>query len=281
MDLFDVAITIDDVPWARSGQGPQPKEVLELTDRLLAHLTSRDLVAAGYVNCDWAAEGAPVLRKWLAAGMTLGNHQAAHDNIDKVKESVYLEGVRRCDSQLRAVTGGPVKTFRFPYLANGKGAEKRDRVHGVLTEELGYQIARVTAANHEWLLARYYAEAQAAGDEARANEIADYYVEHVRASVANARAVARDKLGRDVAHVLLLHANTLAADHMGRALDALSSDGAVFVPIEKALADPVYALPNAFEGRGGISWLYRVAPISRTPWDDATMTEIRARFGGK
>jgi hypothetical protein len=145
---------------------------------------------------------------------------------------------------------------------------------------MGYVIGRVTADNHEWLLAKYYGEAKVAGDTARASEIAAYYVAHVRQSVANARVVAQAKLGRDVVHVLLLHANTLGADHVGDVLDALVADRAEFVTLETALKDPVYAMPNAFEGWGGISWLYRVAPVSKsTPWDDSTMAEIRSKFG--
>lgn len=280
-ETYTVAITIDDVPWASLGQGPQPPDVLEATDRLLAHLTTRKVPAVAYVNCDALTEGEPVLRKWLAVGMEIGNHHASHANINKVEEAAYMEGVRSCDARLRQIVGGPVATYRFPYLFNGEGAAKRDRVQAALTGEFGYQIARVSADNYEWLLARHYGEARAAGDEGRAAEVADYYVAHMVASMQHARQHAKEKLGRDVAHILLLHANTLGADHLGRVLDALIEDGAVFVPVQTALADPVYSRPNVFEGWGGVSWLYRIEPLTtETPWSNAALKEIRHRFGG-
>jgi len=279
---FDVAITVDDLPWTGSDQGPRTELPSTSTARLLAAFQQRGIVATGYVNCDRVQPDAPILHQWIAAGMSLGNHQAAHDNINKVPEAQWQSGVRRCHEMLAEVTGKPPGTFRFPYLYNGEGAQKRDRIQAWLTGEFGYTIARVTADNHEWLLSRFYGKAKAGSDVERTTEIATYYVAHIRQSLTNARAVAREKLGRDVAHVLLLHANELGADHVGEVLDALQADGARFVSVEVALADPVYARSNSFEGWGGISWLYRIAPVSTsTPWDDHTLEEIRARFGAK
>jgi peptidoglycan/xylan/chitin deacetylase (PgdA/CDA1 family) len=102
---FSVAITIDDLPWARVEQGPVDEAPSVATSRLLDALRQRGVVATGYVNCDRVASGAPVLRQWLAAGMSLGNHQAAHDNINKVPEEQWLAGVRRCHRGLTDVMG--------------------------------------------------------------------------------------------------------------------------------------------------------------------------------
>ena len=57
----------------------------------------------------------------------------------------------------------------------------------------------------------------------------------------HAREVGRERFGREVRHVLLLHANRLNADHLDRLLEILARDGARFVPLETALADPIYA----------------------------------------
>ena len=62
--------------------------------------------------------------------------------------------------------------------------------------------------------------------------------------------------------------------------DILAADGARFVPLAEALQDPVYALPQTYEGRWELSWLYRIEPVDEThPWDDATWNEIETRFG--
>ncbi len=273
---FRVAITVDDVPWV----GPaHPTGRLDANRAIVAALRAHAVPATAFVNCDRMGAGAPVVELWRTAGMELGNHQANHDDLNKVPEETWLEGVRRCDTVLRELTGQPVVHFRYPYLFNGPTPEVRDRVLTVLTDDLGYTIGRVSVDNHEWKIATLYGEALAAGDGERADALADFYVEHVLSAVENFRAVAQRKLGRDVTHVLLLHANALNADGLDRLLVALEGAGASFVPLSTALADPVYALPQAYEGRWGLSWLYRIEPVDEErPWDDASWTEIGARF---
>ncbi len=274
---YRIAVTVDDVPW----MGPvHPDGKLVANRAILAALQAHGAPATAFVNCDLALAGAPVLRAWLDAGMELGNHQAAHDDLNKVPEARWLEGVRRCDAVLREITGQAVVYFRYPYLFNGPSPEVRDRVLGVLTGDLGYTIARVSVDNHEWKIANLYGQAVAAGDREQAGELAKFYVEHVLSGIENFRAVAQRKVGRDVAHVLLLHANGLNADHLNDLLTALEGDGASFIPLSEALQDPVYALPQAYEGRWGLSWLYRVEPVDHErPWDDQSWRELQVRFG--
>ncbi|MFH1469659.1 MAG: alpha/beta fold hydrolase [Pseudomonadota bacterium] len=274
---FRIAVTLDDLP--RTGP-PHPAGVVAANQAILAALQAHRVPATGFVTCDRVDPALGVLEAWRDTGMGLGNHQAAHDDLNKVAEERWLAGVARCDTLLREVLGGPVAFFRYPYLFNGPTPEVRDRVLAALTGTYGYTIGRVSVDNHEWKLAELYGKALANGDTERAAAISAYYPQHILAAVANFRAVSRRKLGRDVAHVLLLHDNALNADHLDDLLTALEGGGARFVPLEEALADPVYALPSAYEGKWGISWLYRIAPVdTETPWDDAAWEEIRARFG--
>ena len=71
------------------------------------------------------------------------------------------------------------------------------------------------------MLARAYDVAVRGGDSLRAAEIADAYVEHLVDAGRHFRAVARERFGRETGQVLLLHANRLAMDHAGAAIDAL------------------------------------------------------------
>lgn len=99
-------------------------------------------------------------------------------------------------------------------------------------------------------------------------------------AVRHFRAAARAKMGREVDHILLLHANALNADHLGALLDALKKDGAEFVSVDAALKDEVYRRPDRYAGGLGISWLYRIDPVTTTrPWDDRTWAAIKRRFG--
>jgi peptidoglycan-N-acetylglucosamine deacetylase len=60
------------------------------------------------------------------------------------------------------------------------------------------------------------------------------------AALTHFTGVAHSVAGRDVAHVLLLHANALAADHLGQVLDDFRARGVVFVTLSEALSDPIY-----------------------------------------
>jgi peptidoglycan/xylan/chitin deacetylase (PgdA/CDA1 family) len=270
---FMLAVTYDDLPFQ---EAYLPADgALGGTSRLLSALAARAAPAVGFVNCDRGGE--EVLRLWQAAGLELGNHQANHDSLNKVDIERWLDGARRCHEALKAYN--PPRFFRYPYLFQGKTVEVRDAAYTALRGELGQTIAHVTIDNHEWRLAQLYSEALAAGDLARAEAVRGEYVPHLLAATANARALAQAKLGRDVAHVLLLHTNALSVELAGPLLDALAAEGARFVTLEEALADPVYALPDAYVGPAGISWLHRIEPVvSGWTWEDETWRALEARY---
>jgi peptidoglycan/xylan/chitin deacetylase (PgdA/CDA1 family) len=271
-----VAVTIDDLPWV----GLAGDRALEATDRLLEALVSRGVTATGFVNCDRADDRGPILSRWLTAGMPLGNHSAAHRDLNRADLGVWLEDVRRCDRYLRRLTGEPTHWFRFPMLHQGPTPERRFAAVELL-EELGYRNAHVSIDTSDWLMAVAYREALARGDRAEAERIGRAHVEHVVDAARHYRDFARERFGRDVAHVILLHANALNADWLGATLDGLTAAGFRFVPLEQALADPVYSMRDGYVGENGISWLYRAEPAvpAAADWDHAREDEIRERFG--
>ena len=69
-------------------------------------------------------------------------------------------------------------------------------------------------------------------------------------------AVSRDLLGREIAQVLLLHANVLNADYFPRLAAMMKGRGYRFVTLEDALRDPAYARPDTYVGEKGFSWLH-------------------------
>lgn len=277
-DGVEIAVTIDDVPWS-GGARPRGPALRAATERLLSALSSRGVPAVGFVNCD-RVEDLEVLRLWVAAGFELGNHSAAHLDLNRAPLDAWLDDVRRCHRVLRNATGVPVRYFRFPYLHRGPTVERRAAARALL-DSLGVQAASVSVDNSEWILAAAYADALERQASERVDSIARLYVEHVVQAVEHFREVARRKVGRDVRHVLLLHANALAVDHLGALLDSLAARGAVFIALEEALADPVYDRADGYVGPKGLSWLYRIAPATpeAVAWDDAQADELARRLG--
>ena len=64
-------------------------------------------------------------------------------------------------------------------------------------------------------------------------------------------------VGREFPQILLIHASQMNADLMPDLLAMFRKRGYRFVTLDQALADPAYALPETYVGRGGFSWIHR------------------------
>ena len=272
-----LAVTIDDLPWNGAVRPGQTRE--DALRALRDTLASRQVPAVGFANCDRAGADAS-LQMWLDGGLHLGNHTAGHRDLNDASLQQWLRDVRSCHEMVDRLNGAEHVWFRYPFLHQGLDAERQD---AALTElrELNSPIAHVTIDNSDWILAVAYGEAVVAGDSARAAAIGDAFVEHVIAATEHYQDVARQKVGRDVPHVLLLHANLLVADNIGRLLDGLRTEHDFrFVTVEAAQRDSIYERRDAYTGPDGLSWLYRMEPATPelVAWDNAERDRLRAQW---
>jgi peptidoglycan-N-acetylglucosamine deacetylase len=273
-----MAVTIDDLPWI----GPlRPEESrADVLRRLAEIFVARGVPAVGFVNCDRTAAGSPPLRAWLDAGLELGNHTAAHLDLNDAPLQQWLSDARSCHEFVRAVTGSSRVWFRYPYLHQGPDSERQEAALALL-RELDSPIAHVTIDNSDWILAVPYGRAVAAGDSARAAEIGEAFIRHILDATLHYQEIARQRFGRDVRHVLLLHANLLVADYVGPLLDRLRDElGFGFITLTEAQRDPVYRLPDDYAGPEGLSWLYRFEPAQPElqEWDLGVAQRLRSLF---
>ncbi|HJL19007.1 MAG TPA: polysaccharide deacetylase family protein [Sandaracinaceae bacterium LLY-WYZ-13_1] len=274
-----VAITVDDIPFV--GRTAPDDSRLTATRRLLGALDARDAPATAFVVCRGLRRHAAIVDAWRDAGAELANHTDTHRDVDRVGRAEWDADVRRCHEALRSRVGEPPRWFRYPYLRRGATDARRRASMATVRETLGERIAPVTIDTNDWALARPYGHALAAGDRARAERLADVFVSHVIDAAEHFDRVAIERTGRrDVAHVLLLHANALVADHLGALLDALAERGWRFVSLEEAMRDPVYRREDAYVGRTSMSWLCRFAPADPTPCavDVETEEAFRRRY---
>ncbi len=274
-DLPAMAITVDDLPWV----GPLPPGMsrLEATDSILAALAAHDATATAFVNCDRVPPGAPVLRRWLQAGHQLGNHTSGHLDLNRADPAAWAADAMSCDAFLRELTGHDAIPFRYPYLHRGHTVE-RYRVGRETIDAMSAPVAPVTIESLDWVMNNDYVAALQAGDQARARTIADAYIDHILRASSHYQQVAGERLGRDVAHIILLHANALLAHNLRHLLRLLAQEGFRFITLEAALRDPVYHLDDDYLGPLGISWLYRIPPAAPElfQWDRAERDRLRA-----
>ena len=263
----EVAVTFDDLPVATRAFQDDDAQA-RITEKLLAAIRQHDVPAIGFVNeVKLSPRGAvddgrvALLRRWLAAGLELGNHTRSHLDLHIAPLSAYLEDIGRGDSVTAALlrsNGARPRYFRHPFLHTGRDLATRREVERFLAAR-AYRVAPVTIDNGDYIFAAAYERALVGGDESGQRRIATsylYYMERVfdyyeRQSVAI--------LGREMRQVLLLHANALNADHFGALADMITRRGYRFVSLDRALADSAYNSADRYTGAGGISWLHRWA----------------------
>jgi peptidoglycan/xylan/chitin deacetylase (PgdA/CDA1 family) len=248
-----------------SGGSCEPTLAREVTGRILAALDRAAAPAAGFANASrgcgvpFAELLDPVLVAWLDAGHELGNHTWSHPDLERTPLGTYLDDVRRgaapVDSLLR-LRGRRLVWFRHPFLHAGDAPAKKQGLASYL-EANGWRVAPVTVDNQEWVYAYVYNAALERGDSALARRAADAYLDHIDDAFAYFEARSREVLGREIAQVLLLHANRLNADLLDALLARLRARGYRFVDLEEALVDPAYAVADPYLGRGGPSWIER------------------------
>jgi peptidoglycan/xylan/chitin deacetylase (PgdA/CDA1 family) len=197
-----------------------------------------------------------LLRMWVDAGLELGNHSYSHWDLDRTPLPQFQADVIRGEAVTRRLLqarGQTLRYFRHPFLHVGEELGKRRAFEAFLATR-GYTVAPVTVDNDEYVYAAVYADALRRGDAAAAARIGDDYLRYMDEVFSFFEGVSRKAAGREIPHVLLLHANSLNADRFGALAEALVRRGYRFVPLAEALKDDVYRRPDTFVGSPGNSW---------------------------
>ena len=269
-----VAITFDDLPIA----GVLPRNIdssRELTHKLLGAVAAHHVPTIGFVNEDklTAADGevdpkrVELLKRWLEAGLELGNHSYSHADLHTTAldafESDVLKG-ERVTRGLMQDRGLTLRYFRHPYLHTGRSLEQKTQFEGFLASH-SYRVAPVTIDNDEYVFAGAYDRSLARGDASLAARVAEGYVPYMESKVEFFERNSRDLFGREIPEVLLVHANMLNAERFGDLATMFERRGYRFITLDEALKDEAYRSPETFVGTGGITWIHRWALTKGMP----------------
>lgn len=255
-----VAVTFDDLP---APQG-ELEDMRGITSRLLASLKRNGVPIIGFVNerklyrrgeVDARTE---LLRAWLEAGGELGNHTFSHINLRRAPLAAYEEDVVRGETVTRMLLeerGMKMRYFRHPYLWTGETPEYKEGLAKFLAAR-NYTVAPVTIDNDDYVFADVYFKLKKRGDAETAKRVADAYVPYMESVFDFFEKLSAETFGREIRHVLLLHANEINADRFDELAAMLKRRGYTFVTLEEALKDPAYAEPDALY-KSGVSWIHR------------------------
>ncbi len=224
-----IVVTIDDASFLREAPLLTP---LARNQALLDSLARNGVTAALFVSAGLGADrpaGYAMAQAWGKAGHALGNHTMTHPDFDDKKVSLaqYRQEFIDCD-KIMATLPGYQKWFRYPYLHEGKGAEKRDGMRTALAEH-GYLSAGVDVDTHDWDYDDRLLAALNADSKADVSGIKRDYLAFARKRALALRDKVRAADGTARPQVLLLHHNLLNALWLDDVLGIYKEQGWSFV----------------------------------------------------
>ena len=262
-----ISVTIDDLP-LQGISSYKPVECEKIFSRLIAEIKSQKTYTIGFVNdnklySDGNIDESKIklLENWLDAGLELGNHTSAHLSAHKVSIAEYEEDIVNGETNLKKIIqakGKEPKYFRHPFLHTGLSYEVKNKINNFLKER-GYTIAPVTIDNSEWIFSKAYNDAYKNNDIEMLKTIGEEYLSYMNKKLEYYEGRSKELFGRNISHILLIHANRLNSEYYGRLCGMIRNRNYEFVSLDEALKDEAYKLEDKFIGNSGISWIDRWA----------------------
>jgi len=250
-DRIQVAVTVDDL--TMQGALPPGTTRQQVADNFLAAFRAHGVKEAwGFINgktLTWDPGSAGVLKSWRAAGHPLGNHGFTHMNASQAPVAAFEADIEANEPILKSLMGDKDwHWLRFPNLSAGTSANHGEIMQYVKTK--GYRIADVSISLNDWAYPDAYARCVAKGDSAAVAILRQKYMDDVTTAITRARTLSHRIYGRDIPYVLLSHINAFTGEMMPQILAKLNAEGADYIGLEKAEADPAYDFtgPDAAQG---------------------------------
>jgi peptidoglycan/xylan/chitin deacetylase (PgdA/CDA1 family) len=257
-----VALTFDDLPEVFS------RDVATMrrnTTELLRTLKLHRAPAIGFVN-----EGklhrpgeidarTAVLKQWVDAGMTLGNHTFSHLRLLNTPLLAYEDDVIKGEvitRQLMSARQPYQLYFRHPYTSTGPNKEVKAAFESFLRER-GYKVAPFTIENSDYIFNQIYFDASRNKDTALMERLHRTYLDYNDAQFEFFERLSIETFGREISQILLIHANDINADCLDELLKRLEARGYRFVTLDQAMEDKAYQTRDDYIGLHGPSWMHR------------------------
>jgi peptidoglycan/xylan/chitin deacetylase (PgdA/CDA1 family) len=207
---------------------------------ILAALDEHRIKAAGFPAGKFIDnEAASIyLSAWARHGHVIGNHSYSHPFYGGASPEKMMSDILRAEPLLAAYPTFR-KLFRFPYLAEGKTAEGRDRLR-VLLKQNGYRDAYVTIDTSDWYVSGRLVTRLSEDPSADLRPYRDYYLDHLWSRATFYDSLAQRLLGRSAHHTILLHHNLASGLFLSDSLAMFKRRGWHLRNASDTYADPLY-----------------------------------------
>lgn len=236
----EIALTIDDLPFVGinsndNHESPGQNRFMKILHSLIDHqIPATGFVIAGSIGKkQW-----PLLEEFRKEGFALGNHTYSHANLNQLSAQKYINEISRADHILAPIMTQP-KYFRYPYLAEGKGATKQ-RVQNYLAANQ-YLVAPVTIDSKDYLFnERLLHIPERFRDDAHLSKIKQQYLDYIWRQTQFAEQ-------HHTKQILLVHANLLNSYFIGDVIQMYKNNGYRFISLNEALNNIEPSMVNSVE----------------------------------
>ena len=260
-----IAITFDDLPYAQDDRDDLALEQ-KTTANMTAAVKKHHVPSVAFVNENkviWHAgqidAHVALLNQWMDAGAELGNHNFGHVGLTATPlakaEDAVIQG-EPIIRQLMEQRGIHVRYYLQPMMQTGPTAEIKAAFDKFLADR-GYTVAPFTIEDSDWTFSNAYGRAREKHDAALRARVRQAYLDYFDQMMDWFERVAHDTFGRDIAHIIIVHADEINGDCLEELLSRLEKRGYKFISLDEALRDPAYQTPDGYIGKYGPSYLHR------------------------
>ncbi|HKG47499.1 MAG TPA: polysaccharide deacetylase family protein [Pyrinomonadaceae bacterium] len=260
-----MAVTIDDLPYVKIGEGVYLKRAQAATSKILNTLKKHKVPAVGFVNERMLEDPRErdgriaLLRQWVDRGMVLGNHTYSHPDFNRLTIEQFQDEIVKGEVVTRQLMRArqPYQLyFRHPMTHTGDTKEKKEAIERFLAAR-GYKVTPHTIENSDFIFNVPYAGAMQSNDKALVKRLLEQYVGYTIAATEFAEKISPEIFGREIPQILLIHVNDITADSLDEMLTSFEKRGYKFVTLDDVMADPAYQTTDTFVTKFGPSWLFR------------------------
>lgn len=245
-----IAFTIDDLPL--NGASIEIKRLRKMTKKLLTVIKKNQIPMVGFVNegllygQNETDERIAVLKMWTDAGIELGNHTFSHLGFKNASLADFEDDFIRGESVTKMLLKpNKIRYFRHPFLQMGATRELEDSFEKFIGER-GYKAVPITMDTMDWMFLAAYEKGLKEKDKELQNQVSAEYLKFVGLKIDSGEKISNDLFGRNIKHILLLHANELNGDNFEALVKIFKEKGYQFITVEEALKDGVYRFPDKY-----------------------------------